>query len=89
MDSALKDLLKTKLVETCLHLEKTEADRKASNAAFNEEIKGGKLRILVLSKSIKSESMIPIVDEFGPEYADELEKSVATTGPIEVLSNGV
>ena len=76
MDSDLKDYLKTKLVETCLHLEETEENKKASSSSYNEEIKGSKERVKALSRSIKDSSTLPLSEVYGDEYVDSLEQYV-------------
>ena len=79
MNSEVEDFLKTKLVETCLHLNRTEADKKESNAAFSEEIKGAKTRINLLSEAVNSGSLEGLAHEYGNEYVELLEKQ-ATGG---------
>jgi hypothetical protein len=67
MNESAKVKLRAKLVDTCVHLEKTEQDKKASNAAFGEEIKGAKKRINAISTALKiSEfhSLHGVLDEF-------------------------
>lgn len=74
MTPEVKDYLKIKLVETCLHLNKTEADKRASNGGFSEEIKGAKIRVNLLSEAINSGDLEGMVDEYGVEYVEELEQ---------------
>jgi len=74
MTPEVKDYLKTKLVETCLHLNKTKADKKDSNAAFNEEIKGAETRVNLLSEAVNSGRFEGLAHEYGNEYVEELEK---------------
>jgi len=74
MTPEVKDYLKTKLVETCLHLNKTKADKKESLAAFSEEIKGAEKRVNLLSEAVNSEGMEGLAHEYGVEYVEELEK---------------
>ena len=72
MDPKVTDYLKTKLVETCLHLSKTKADKKESTAAFNEEIKGAEVRVNLLSEAVNSGSIEALVHEYGAEYVDDI-----------------
>lgn len=77
MTPEMKDYLKTKLVDTCLHLKKTEADKKASMAGFSEEIKGSKEKIDALTQAIASECVEGLVDAYGYEYVEYMEKEAA------------
>ena len=74
MTPELKDFLKTKLVDTCLHLQQTELDKKESNAGFSEEIKGSKERIKALSESINSGSVEALAHAYGHEYIEMIEQ---------------
>ena len=74
MTPEVKDFLKTKLVETCLHLNKTEADKKESNAGFSEEIKGAKMRVNLISEAINSGDIEGLAHEYGNEYVESLEE---------------
>lgn len=73
MTPELKDYLKTKLVDTCLHLKKTELDKKASNAGFSEEIKGAKEKIDALTEAIHSECVEALAHAYGVEYVEIME----------------
>jgi hypothetical protein len=74
MTPKLKDFLKTKLVETCLHLKKTEQNKKDSSYAFTKEIRGGRERINALSQAILEDSVEELMNVYGAEYVSSLEE---------------
>jgi len=64
--------LKTKLVDTCLHLKATKDRKKAITAAMGEEVKGSERRIDAISEAIKTNSCEPLIDIFDEDEIDEL-----------------
>lgn len=54
MNQVQQERLKSKLVDTCIHLSKTKQDKRESLAGFTDEIKGSEKRIEALSEAIKN-----------------------------------
>lgn len=72
MTPQVKSFLKTKLAETCHHLNEVETNKKQAVAGYNEEIKGTKRNIKAFSEAIKEGNVDVLYHILNPEYVDSL-----------------
>lgn len=72
--------LKKKLVDTCIHLEQTEADKKCRMSSYTEEIKGAKSRIMALSRAINQNDLAELGSAFNDVEMGELIEMTKETG---------
>ncbi len=66
MKDEVRERLPKILVKTIEHQAKTEEDRKAQLASYNEEIKGAKKRIGALAATLAADDPMYLQDVFDP-----------------------